>query len=507
MRLPVDHPPVRARTVAVAVAVTLLALVAAPASVATASGLPSACPGGDVSEDGFPDVAEGTVHEHAVDCVVWWEVAAGVRVDRYGPAWQLHRAQMASFMARVLAVTGGPLPAAEQDHFDDDDGSVHEPAIDALAEAGLVRGVADRRFAPRAIVTRGQMASFLVRVYEHRTGETLPRGGDHFADDDGHAHEANIDAAVAAGFANGYDDGTFRPDQPVRRDEMASFIARVLDAVVEGGYATPPAPDPVLVAVGDIGVCGYDRDEATARLAAAQRGTIVTLGDHAYHSGTTEEFERCWEPSWGPLEDRVRPSAGNHDYLTEDAGPYFDRFGAAAGTRGEGWYSFDVGEDWHVVSLNSNCSLVGGCHAGSPQERWLRSDLAAAGDRRIVAYWHHARFSSGRHGSDARTDALWRALEEHGADLVLAAHEHSYERLVPVDPDGRATADGITSFVVGTGGAWLRSFDRGPLATTATRSAASHGILVVTLGDDHYSWDFVPVPGDRALDRGRSATR
>lgn len=493
---------------AVATAVLVVGLVVglAPAP-GVAAGLDAACPAGEVSEDGFPDVPETSVHERAVDCTVWWEVAGGVTVDRYGPAWLTHRAQMASFLARLLAVTGAPLPPAEQDHFDDDDGSVHEAAIDALAGAGLVQGVGERRFVPQGIVTRGQMATFLVRVHEHRTGETLPRGGDHFSDDDGHAHEDSIDAAAAAGFADGHDDGTFRPDDPVRRDQMASFLGRVLEAVVAGGHATPPAPDPVLIAVGDIGVCGYDRDEATAQLAGAQRGTIVTLGDHAYHAGTAEEFERCWEPSWGPLEDRVRPSPGNHDYLTEDAGPYFDRFGAAAGARGEGWYSFDVGEDWHVVSLNSNCSAVGGCGAGSPQERWLRSDLAAAGDRRIVAYWHHARFSSGRHGSDPRTDALWRALEEHGADLVLAAHEHSYERLVPVDPDGRATADGIRSFVVGTGGAWLRSFDRGPLATTATRSAAAHGILVVTLGDDHYSWDFVPVPGDPALDRGRSATR
>ncbi len=470
-----------------------------------ATDLAAACPAGRVSEDGFADVAEDGTHEDAIDCVVWWQVASGETVDRFVPDNHTSRAQLASFLVRLLDRSGDPLPPATADHFDDDEGSVHESAIDALAEADLVHGTSPRRYSPGSPVTRGQMASFLVAVAEHRTGETLPRGGDHFDDDDGSVHEAAIDAAVEAGIATGYGDGTFRPEAPVTRAEMASFLARVLDRFVAAGASTVPPADPVVIAVGDIGVCGYDRDEATAALASGLRGTILALGDLAYENGTTREFSDCWGTSWGPLEPRIRPVPGNHDYGTAGAGPYYDRFGDAAGTRGQGWYAFDAGA-WHVVALNSNCDVVG-CGPDSPQARWLEADLAAAGDRPVVAYWHHARFSSGPHGSDPSAATLWGILDDHGADVVLQGHEHDYERLDPVDPSGDPTADGIRSFVVGTGGAWLRAFPRDPLAATAVRSADSHGVLVVTLGADHYSWEFVPVDADGFTDRGRAALR
>lgn len=492
--------------VPVAALVAATAVAPPPPAAAAVRDLASACPDGTASEDGFGDVAEGTTHEDAVDCVVWWEVASGETESRYVPTNRTSRAQMASFLVRLLDRSGAPLPPATRDHFADDEGNVHEPAIDALAEAGLVGGTSPGRYSPGSPVTRAQMASFLVRTYEHRTGTQLPRGGDHFPDDDGTVHEATIDAAAEAGFAAGYGDGRYRPGAHVTRAEMASFLARLLDRLVAEGEATPPPADPVLIAVGDIGVCGYDRDEATAALAAARRGTILTLGDHAYERGTAQEFADCWRPSWGALVPRIRPTPGNHDYLTADAAPYFEEFGAAAGEPGEGWYSFDAGR-WHVVSLNSNCAAVGGCGPGSPQASWLEADLAAAGDRPILAFWHHARFSSGRHGSDASVDNLWWILDAHGAEVVLQSHEHDYERLVPVTPEGHARTDGIRSFVVGTGGAWLRSFQREPLATTAARSADAHGVLVVTLGDTHYSWDFVPVPGDTFTDRGRAAIR
>ena len=135
---------------------------------------------------------------------------------------------------------------------------------------------------------------------------------------------------------------------------------------------TPAAgSDPTLLAAGDIADCDSEGDEATANLLDGLAGTIAALGDNAYDAGTAEEFAECYDPTWGRHKRRTRPAIGNHEYLTSGAAGYFGYFGAAAGDPTKGYYSYDLGS-WHIVVLNSNCSQVGGCDAGSPQETWLR---------------------------------------------------------------------------------------------------------------------------------------
>ncbi|HEX2039746.1 MAG TPA: metallophosphoesterase [Acidimicrobiales bacterium] len=263
-----------------------------------------------------------------------------------------------------------------------------------------------------------------------------------------------------------------------------------------------PAPLTV-VAVGDIATCDGTDDEAVAELVGTLRGDVLLLGDIAYPNGTPEQFEECFEPAWGNLRDRLRPAPGNHDFHTEDGAGYFGWFGEAAGEPGKGWYSFDVGP-WHVLALNSNCAAVGGCGAGAEQERWLREALAASKARCTLAFWHHARFSSGSvHGSDATTADLWRALADAGADVVLAGHEHVYERFAPMDAGGRVDPGrGIRSFVVGTGGRSHYGFGV-PRAGSEVRDATTFGVLELTLSEDRYRWRFVPVPGDTFTDKGQ----
>src|SRR5207302_481855 len=120
-------------------------------------------------------------------------------------------------------------------------------------------------------------------------------------------------------------------------------------------------------------------------------------------------------------------------YNTQGALPYFAYFGAAAGERPGGYYSYDLGT-WHIIVLNSNCDDVS-CASGSDQEQWLRADLAAHPAHCTLAYWHHPRFSSGEHGDTAAMSTLYTALYQAGADLVLSGHDHDYERLAPLDPD------------------------------------------------------------------------
>ena len=271
---------------------------------------------------------------------------------------------------------------------------------------------------------------------------------------------------------------------------------------------TPEAPPPdVLVGAGDIATCDLPEDSATAALVNATAGTVFTLGDNAYPDGAAADYANCYHPSWGLVKDRTRPVVGNHDYFSSSsAAPYFAYFGAAAGEPGKGWYSYDVGTDWHVVVLNSNCTNVGGCGAGSVQEQWLRADLAASTRPCTVAMWHNPRFSSGEHGNDSSTDAFWKALYADGAELVLNGHDHDYERFAPQDPSaGADPTHGIRQFVVGTGGQDFRSFSSTVAANSEVRSIAAHGVLRLTLSSGSYGWTFLPVPG-KTLDESGSGT-
>ncbi|HET8680820.1 MAG TPA: metallophosphoesterase [Micromonosporaceae bacterium] len=213
-------------------------------------------------------------------------------------------------------------------------------------------------------------------------------------------------------------------------------------------------------------------------------------------------------PTWGRHRSRTRPVIGNHDHHTPGAAGYFGYFGAAeVATAGRtSWYSYDLG-GWHVVVLDSSCGVVrGGCGAGSPQERWLRSDLAVSSwrTRCTVAMWHHPLFTSGAtHGPATAVRPLFRALYEAGAELVLSGHNHQYERFAPQDPAGRRDdRRGVRQFVVGTGGASHYGFGS-PAPNSQVRRTGTHGVLRLALRQGGYDWRFVPVAGQAFTDSGR----
>jgi hypothetical protein len=255
----------------------------------------------------------------------------------------------------------------------------------------------------------------------------------------------------------------------------------------------------VLVGAGDVGWCGTSSAAATAKIVKGIAGTVIVPGDVAYPKGSTSDFARCYDPTWGAFRSRTRPAPGNHEYYTKGAAPYYAYFGSRAGTAGKGWYSYDAGS-WHVIVLNSNCEYVG-CGVGSAQEAWLRADLAAHPVACTVAYFHHPRFSSGPHGSDKRTDAFWRDMYAAGVELVVNGHDHDYERFAPQTPDGVADpARGIREIVVGTGGGPLYPFIRRTANSQA--KGLAHGVVKLTLGPGTYRWDFVPIAGATYRDSG-----
>jgi acid phosphatase type 7 len=271
--------------------------------------------------------------------------------------------------------------------------------------------------------------------------------------------------------------------------------------------AAPPAPGAVpgppvtLVGAGDIARCNHPGAEATARLLDGIPGPVFTTGDNAYDRGTEREFRECYGPTWGRHRDRTYPTPGNHEYETPGALPYFDYFGAQAGPRGRGYYASRLGS-WEVFALNSNVPAG----PGSAQYQWLVTELAQRPSRCSLAYWHHPVISEGRYGRDAQMHAIWRLLVEHGADVVLAGHDHNYQRFrllgADLQPDERR---GIRQFIVGTGGTDTTPFTTPPVHGEVR--GTDLGVLRLTLASDAYEWEFVPVAGATFRDAGREMCR
>jgi hypothetical protein len=268
-------------------------------------------------------------------------------------------------------------------------------------------------------------------------------------------------------------------------------VACVLALSGSVGAAAPPTR--TLLAVGDIASCSSGGDERTAALVSGLPGPIAVLGDIAYENGSAADFANCFEPSWGKLVPRIRAALGNHEYNAGTAAVAIGLFKLPQ----NGWYSYSVGA-WHVIVLNSNCGRVGGCQRGSPQWLWLQADLAAHPSLCTLAYWHHPRFSSGIHGSDATMAPFWDLLARARADVVLQGHDHDYERFAPINR--------IRSFVVGTGGRshYPTLF---PRAGSVVRNSTTFGVLRLTLRPAGYDWKFLPVRGATFTDAGTGACR
>ena len=157
---------------------------------------------------------------------------------------------------------------------------------------------------------------------------------------------------------------------------------------------------------------------------------------------------------------------------------------------------------WHLISINSNCSQVGGCYSGSPQEAWLRNDLATHPNRCTLAFWHHPRFSSGPAGNNSNMSTIFTDLYNANADVVLSGHDHVYERFGPQTPSAAADSSrGIREFVIGTGGRSLVGWNMFQ-PNSQVRNSNTFGALRLTLHSTSYDWKFVPIAGQTFTDSG-----
>jgi hypothetical protein len=267
---------------------------------------------------------------------------------------------------------------------------------------------------------------------------------------------------------------------------------------VAGLAAFPPGAraDPVIVAAGDI--CGSPTDcRPTSRLIGrVDPKRVLPLGDNAYDAGTLEQYQAYYAPNWGHFKGKTNPVPGNHEYDSGDSSGYFDYFGSRARAP---YYSYDLGA-WHLIALNGELDVS----TDSPQERWLKHDLAAHPSRCVLAYWHEPRFTSGsEHYSDTDFVPFWKDLYAARADVVLNGHVHNYERFARQKPSGKAARNGIREFVVGTGGA--SHYPSGPpIRHSQVQNDTAFGVLKLNLHRSSYTWKFVPVASKRFTDSGRS---
>jgi PKD repeat protein len=257
----------------------------------------------------------------------------------------------------------------------------------------------------------------------------------------------------------------------------------------------------VLIVAGNIASCGEAaRDSAMSGTVIDIPGTVLTLGDAVFPDASY--YFTCYDPTWGRLKSRSYNTLGNHDYNSGRVSGVWDYWGDRAGPRGLGYYSFDLGA-WHIIVLNSNVSFVPD-GVGSAQDTWLQNDLAANTKKCTLATFHQPRFfSSNTPGwtTDESVEPFWNRLYAANADLVLNGQQHQYERLAPMTPDGALDpVRGLRSIDVGTGGESTAL----PVAIHPNSEVISDafGVLKLTLYADHYTWEFVPLPGETFRDQG-----
>jgi acid phosphatase type 7 len=273
-----------------------------------------------------------------------------------------------------------------------------------------------------------------------------------------------------------------------------------------GALAAKSRHTAILVGAGDIADCASTGDEATAALLDDIGGTVFTAGDNAYENGTLADYLACYQPSWGRHKDRTRPSLGNHEYNSGAAG-YFAYYGPRGGPPGLGYYSYDLGQ-WHVVVLNSNFEYSEYAEFFTDvdpllQKSWLEADLTAHPTQCTLAYFHHPRFSSGLHGSQPQMQDVWEILYAHGVDVVVAGHDHDYERFAPMDASGVADPrTGVREFVVGIGGKSLRDFAE-VQPNSEVRYNASFGVIKFVLQPTVYHWETLAAPNGTIIDSGK----
>jgi hypothetical protein len=305
-----------------------------------------------------------------------------------------------------------------------------------------------------------------------------------------------------------------------------------LGLATASAISSDPAGDTVIGAVGDmacdpanpkyaggdgtISNCAELRvsDAMLSDVSSGSIDKILALGDYQYDCGDPTAWTLSYDPTWGRLDYLMHPVPGNHEYITgnnaytgqpcplsnKTAQGYFGHFGQAVANpdNNKGYYSFNLstaGGAWHIIALNANCKPAGGCTATSPESVWLKNDLAANSQFCTLAYWHQPLFTGAGTGKNTAYQPWWNLLYNADADVVLNGHFHNYQRFAAMDPKGNLDpANGITEYVVGTGGEDLVS-NKSSAVPQPLSYHKSFGYLRMTLLPSGWTAEFVDPSG------------
>lgn len=185
------------------------------------------------------------LHIPSVDCVFAQGIAMGRMDGTYGPFDMTTRGHMATFIVKALEAAGYTLPPAGDQGFTDIAGNTHEANIQRIAAAGITSGTTATTYSPDQLVERDQMATFLVQAAEYAFAERsgTANGIEDFVAVEGvpaftdvttsNVHYENVNvAALVLGLADGRTPDTYAPDEAVLRQQMASFLVRLVDLVL-----------------------------------------------------------------------------------------------------------------------------------------------------------------------------------------------------------------------------------------------------------------------------------
>jgi hypothetical protein len=262
---------------------------------------------------------------------------------------------------------------------------------------------------------------------------------------------------------------------------------------------TPPAGRPyVMVATGD-GASGEPNAIAVTNMIAGwDPNLFLYLGD-VYNDGTETEFYNWYGTGsnhYSQFRSITNPTIGNHEYQGFQAPDYFDYWDNIPH-----YYSYDAA-GWHFINLDST-SQYNQTLPGTPQYDWLVADLEANTAVCTVVYFHHPLFNVGSEADATRMSTIWDLLAQHGVDIALTGHDHNYQRWQPLNGQGELDPNGITEFVVGTGGHGIQDIlDTDPrLVIGYDAPPAAFGGLRMELNQDGAAFQFVNIQ-NQVLDSG-----
>lgn len=214
----------------------------------------------------------------------------------------------------------------------------------------------------------------------------------------------------------------------------------------QGQGVVPGAP--IIVAAAGDGASGeVNADRVVDLVGSWDPNLFLYLGD-VYEKGTPTEFANWYGEDgqrWGTFRSFTNPTIGNHEYEGGQAPGYFGYWDNVPS-----YYSYDIGS-WHFISLNSNDTYED-IEPGSAQYAWLDHDLRQNASSCTIVYHHHPLFNVGPEGSKTELAGVWKLLYQHGVEIVLAGHDHDYQRWTPLNDKGSPSASGVIEFVVGGGG-------------------------------------------------------